>query len=184
MMKKTLLFFNMMLITVLTMAQKPEELPVPTLPIDDHTQLVTYQEVIQQKGTPQELYDRALIWVKKYYKNTAEVIKSQDRDKAVILMHSSVKIYSKQKDGTQVLHNIVYYDFKLECKDNRYRYTITNFNEKATSAAPIEKWFQTTRPSWNPNEYDFLNQIDQQIQELINSLEDGMLPPEVIKDDW
>ena len=183
-MKKTLLFFSMMLMTVIAMAQKPEELPVPALPIDDRTQLVTYQDVIQQQGTPQELYDRALIWVKKYYKNTAEVIKSQDRDKAVIQMHSSVKIYSKQKDGKQVLHNIVYYDFKLECKDNRYRYTITNFNEKASSAAPIEKWFQTDRPSWNASEYDFLNQIDEQIQALINSLEDGMLPPEVIKDDW
>lgn len=183
-MKKGFLFLTMVLVTLISMAQKPADLPVPALPIDEHTQLITYQDVIKQEGTPQELFDRALVWVKKYYKNTAEVVKSQDRDKAVIQMHSSVRIFSKQKDGTQVLHTIVYYDFKLECKDNRYRYTITNFNEKATSAAPIEKWLQSDRPTWSPNEYGFLNQVDEQIQALISSLEDGMLPPEIIKDDW
>ena len=52
-------------------------------------------------------------------------------------MRSSVRIYSKQKDGTMLQKNIVYYNFKLECRDNRYRYTITNFNERAASAAPI-----------------------------------------------
>lgn len=165
-------------------AQKTTQLPVPDLPIDERTQLVTYQDVVKQEGTPQVLYARAQEWVKKFYKNTSEVIKNADAEKCVLEMRSSVRIFSKQKDGTLLPKNIVYYNFKLECRDNRYRYTITNFNEKAASAAPIENWFKTDSPYWSPSQYEFLNQIDGQIKELINSLEEGMLPPEVFEDEW
>lgn len=167
-------------------AQKPSKqtLPVPDLPISEQTNLVTYQDVVKQEGTPQVLFDRAMVWVKKYYKNTSEVIKSSDREKGVIEMRSSVRIFSKQKDGTMLPKNVVYYNFKLECRDNRYRYTITNFNEKATSAAPIENWFKTDSPYWSPSQYEWLNQIDEQVKSLINSLEEGMLPVEEVKDEW
>lgn len=165
-------------------AQKPSELPVPALPIDERTHIVTYQDVIQEPGTPQELYKRAMTWVKNYYKNTAEVIKNADSVKCVISMRSSVRIYYPMKDGTKHFKNIVYYNFKLECRDNRYRYTITDFNERAQAAQPIERWFNTENPAWEPNHYDFLNQIDEQIQSLISALEDGMLPPEEFEDEW
>lgn len=183
-MKKIALFFVAAMMIMAANAQKPSQLPVPDLPIDERTNLVTYQDVVKQEGTPQVLYDRAMEWVKKYYKNTSEVIKNADADKKVIDMRSSVRIFSKQKDGTMVPKNIVYYNFKLECRDNRYRYTITNFNEKAASAAPIENWFKTDSPYWSPSQYEWLTQIDGQIKELINSLEEGMLPPEVFEDEW
>lgn len=183
-MKKISLFLLFVVATTLCFAQKnklPEE---PALPIDENTKLVTYKDVVKEPGTPQELYDRAMVWVKNFYKNTAEVIKSSDRDKAVIEMRSSVRIYGKQKDGTPHFRNIVYYNFKLECRDGRYRYTITDFNEKATAAAPIEVWFDTKNPKWEPAHYEYLNQIDEQIRAVIENLEDGMLPKEEIKDEW
>lgn len=184
MMKKIAMFATLLVIVAVAYAQKPSQLPVPDLPIDVRTNLVTYQDVVKQEGTPQVLYDRALAWVKKYYKNTAEVIKVSDADKCVIEMRSSVRIFSKQKDGTMMQKNIVYYTFKLECREGRYRYTITNFNEKAAAAAPIENWFKTDSPYWSPSQYEWLNQIDEQIKKLINSLEEGMLPPEVFEDEW
>lgn len=183
-MKKIAISAMLLVIVAVVFAQKPAQLPVPDLPIDDRTNLVTYQDVVKQEGTPQVLYDRAMAWVKKYYKNTAEVIKKADPEKGVIEMRSSVRIFSKQKDGTMVQKNIVYYNFKLECREGRYRYTITNFNEKAAAAAPIENWFKTDSPYWSPSQYDWLNQIDEQIKKLINSLEEGMLPPEVFEDEW
>ena len=183
---KRIAFSLMMLAVVLSAAaQKPKtELPEPALPIDERTNLVTYQDVVQQQGTPKVLFDRAMTWAKKYYKNTNEVIKSVDTTKCVINMRSSVRIFSKQKDGTMMAKNIVYYNFKLECRENRYRYTITDFNERAQSAAPIENWFKTDSPYWSPSQYEWLNQIDKQIHELIESLEEGMLPPEVYEDEW
>lgn len=183
-MKKVMMFLAAVMMIVVTNAQKPSQLPVPDLPIDERTNLVTYQDVVKQEGTPKVLYDRAMEWVKKYYKNTNEVIKNADAEKCVIEMRSCVRIYSKQKDGTMLQKNIVYYNFKLECRDNRYRYTITNFNERAASAAPIENWFKTDSPYWSPSQYEWLTQIDGQIKELINSLEEGMLPPEVFEDEW
>ena len=183
-MKKVMMFLAAVMMIVVTNAQKPSQLPVPDLPIDERTNLVTYQDVVKQEGTPKVLYDRAMEWVKKYYKNTNEVIKNADAEKCVIEMRSSVRIYSKQKDGTMLQKNIVYYNFKLECRDNRYRYTITNFNERAASAAPIENWFKTDSPYWSSSQYEWLTQIDGQIKELINSLEEGMLHPEVFEDEW
>lgn len=173
-----------MLASVIAFAQKNETPTPPDMPIDERTNLVTYQDVVKQEGTPDVLYNRAMDWVKKYYKNTAEVIKKADPQKSVIEMRSSVRIFFKQKDGTLRYKNVVYYNFKLECRDNRYRYTITNFNEKAAGPAPIENWLNTSLSGWTPSQYDYLSQIDEQIKELIESLENGMLPPEVFNDEW
>ena len=183
-MKKT--FFVLFLVTVVLglSAQKPSQLPVPDLPIDERTQLVTYQDVVKEEGTPQVLYARAQEWVKKQYKNTSEVIKNADSEKCVLELRSNVRIFSKLKDGSMMPKNVVYYNFKLECRDNRYRYTITDFKENATSSAPIENWFKTDSPYWSPSQYEYLNQIDGQIKELINSLEEGMRPAEVFNDEW
>lgn len=184
-MKKAVFSIIVLFLTLCAVAQKPaSKLVVPDLPIDEKTQLVTYQDVIKQEGTPKVLYDRAMAWVKKYYKNTTEVIKNADEEKGVIEMRSTVRIFSKQKDGTMMPKNVVYYNFKLECREGRYRYTISNFNERAASAAPIENWFKTDSPYWSPSQYEWLTQIDSQVKELINSLEDGMLPEEVVEDEW
>lgn len=161
------------------------EIPYPNVPIDENTNLVTYKEVVKQdNATPQELFDRAMLWVKKFYKNTNEVIKSSDREQGVIQIRSSVRIHVLREDGSKVFKNIVYYNMKIECRPGRYRYTITDFNEKAASAAPVEVWLNTENPKWEIGQYAYLNQIDEQILALIESLEEGMNPPVIIEDEW
>lgn len=183
-MKKVILGVFLMTLFGMVYGQKNKDLEPPYLPIDEDTKLVTYQEVVNEKASPQELYDRAMEWIKKYYKNTSEVIKSSDRDKGVINMRSSVRIHVILKDGTKQYKNIVYYNFKLECRQDRYRYTITDFNAKATSASPIEVWYDTKNPLWSPDQYGFLIQIDEEIRALIESLEEGMLPKVEKIDEW
>ena len=183
-MKKIIIFLAAICACIAALAQKTEIPEAPYLPIDERTNLVTYQAVVKQEGTPQVLYDRAMAWAKKYYKNTAEVIKSADPEKGVINMRSSVRIFYKDKEGTMRFKNIVYYNFKLECRDNRYRYTITDFKEKATGSAPIEVWFNTSASGWTPSMYGYLSQIDEEMQKLIASLEEGMQPAEEVTDDW
>lgn len=183
-MKKIIIFLAATCACIAALAQKTEIPEAPYLPIDERTNLVTYQDVVKQEGTPQVLYDRAMAWAKKYYKNTAEVIKSADPEKGVINMRSSVRIFYKDKEGTMRFKNIVYYNFKLECRDNRYRYTITDFKEKATGSAPIEVWFNTSASGWTPSMYGYLSQIDEEMQKLIASLEEGMQPAEEVTDDW
>lgn len=183
-MKKIIFSAIVLLMSMVAFAQKTETPVAPVLPIDERTNLVTYQDVVKQEGTPKVLYDRAMNWVKKYYKNTAEVIKSADPEKCVINMRSSVRIFYKDKDGTMRFKNIVYYNFKLECRDNRYRYTITDFKEKATGSAPIEVWFNTSASGWTPSMYGYLSQIDEEMNKLIESLEEGMQPEEEFNDEW
>ena len=186
-MKKIIVIFAFAMAGLMAFGQnkKTLDIPYPNVPIDEQTHLVTYKEVVQQaNATPQELYDRAMQWVKNYYKNTAEVIKNSDRDKGVIQLRSSVKIYVVKEDGSKLFKNIVYYNMKIECRPGRYRYTITDFNEKATSAAPVEVWLNTENPKWEIGQYAWLNQIDEQILALIESLEEGMNPPVIIEDEW
>ncbi len=183
-MKRIIVFLTVMCMSAAVFAQKNEIPEVPVLPIDERTNLVTYQDVVKQEGTPKVLYDRAMDWVKKYYKNTAEVIKSADPEKCVINMRSSVRIFYKDKEGTMRFKNIVYYNFKLECRDNRYRYTITDFKEKATGSAPIEVWFNSSASGWTPSMFGYLTQIDEEMNKLIESLEEGMQPAEVFVDEW
>jgi len=159
-------------------------LVAPDMPIDDNTKLITYKEVIPEKGTAKELYDRAMKWAKKYYKNTAEVIKNANETEKVIDFRSSVRIYTHLKDGTKQTKNVVYYDFKLECREGRYRYIITNFNERATAAAPIERWMNPEDKKWNADCFLNLKEVDDQIQELLGSLFEGMQPEVVKEDEW
>ena len=182
-MKKLLFSLFVVSITCVGFAQKEKEVPTPNLPINEDTKLITYQNVVTQKGSPQELYDRAMLWVKKFYKNTAEVIKKSDRDAGVIEMRSSVRIYSVQ-NGSRTPRNNVYYTFKLECRQDRYRYTITDFKERAEAATPIEVWLDKNHVKWYAGQFEYLNQIDEQIKELIESLEKGMNPVIEKKDEW
>ncbi|HQQ20876.1 MAG TPA: hypothetical protein PK471_03105, partial [Bacteroidales bacterium] len=72
-MKKAFLLLLISLFSISVFAQKEGTYSVPDLPIDEDTKLVTYRDVVREKGTPQELYDRAMDWIKAYYKNTNEV---------------------------------------------------------------------------------------------------------------
>ncbi len=187
-MKRFSLLFILIVTVALGFAQKDKTAaPVaPDMPIDEETGLITYKEVIQEQGSATELFDRAMRWAKSFYKNTNEVIKSADREKGVIEMYSSVKIYSHQKDGSKIGKNIVYYTFRLECREGRYRYTITNFKERATSSAPIEAWLDNSSDNkkWDPECFINLQEVDEQILSLLQSLTTGMEPPVEKVDEW
>lgn len=183
-MKKSALFLLLLSFSMGIFAQNANNYFKPELPIDEDSQLVTYKEVVQVEGTMQDLYDRALAWIKKEYVNTNEVIKNSDKETGLLELRSSVRIYSRDKTGKPFFKNIVYYRCKIECREGRYRYTITDFNEKATAAAPIEVWFNTDAPNWAPIQFDYLKQIDEQISELILSLKKGIEPTVEKVDEW
>ena len=183
-MKKVLFGIFIFALFNVAFGQKEKVLEAPYLPINEDTKLVTYQDVVTEKASPQELYDRAMIWIKEYYKNTNEVIKSSDREKGIINIRSSVRIYFKKEGGVSTFRNIVYYNFKLECRQDRYRYTITDFKENNAAGSTIETWFNRESPRWDPSYYDFLTQVDEQVRVLIEKLGEGMLPKVEKVDEW
>lgn len=177
-----LLFTNILNVSA---QKKGDDIPPPLLPIDENTQLITYQSTVQMKGEPDSLYKRALAWANKYYQNPAQVIKKADTEKDVIECVSNIKITTPSKDGkTQMQAGLVYYNLKIELRQDRYRYTITNFNSRAASNQPIEIWFDKTKPEWSPMRYEHLRQIDAAVQKLMENLEASMEPKPVINDEW
>ena len=183
--KFSVLFFSVFILQVCAFGQKTVHTTFPDMPIDENTKLVTYKKVVQMKGTPSELYDRALAWANKHYKNPGAVIKKADKSSGVVECYSNIPIYTLAKDGvTPVSAGYVYYTLSIEAKENRYRYTITDIYKKEQAQFPIEKWFETSRPEWTPARYDHLHQIDEAVKKLMGEIEKGMQPEKIIRDDW
>lgn len=185
-MKKNLLLISIMVVLFASnlVAQKDKQPQPPVLPIDSTTKLITYRGVITQQGTTAELFQRAMDWIKVYFKNTAEVIKTSDVNTGVIEGTSKIKIHTPAKDGTVSLAGIVNYNFTIEAKEGRYRYTFTRFSLKDAAYNPIEKWFDTKLPTWYPQRYEHLKEVDADIVKTISSLKESMAPKAVKTDNW
>lgn len=157
----------------------------PDMEIDENTQLVTYKGVVNQQGTSEVLYERAVKWANKYFSNPMAVIKSADKIKATLVCQPSIKISTLSNDGkTSVMAGMVYYTLTIETRENRYRYTITEIHKREQVQYPIEKWLDPSKPEWTPARYDHLHQIDQAVKKLIDDLEEGMHPEKIIVDEW
>jgi hypothetical protein len=155
------------------------------LPVDPDTRKIMYRAVIDQEGTPAYLYDKAVQWFGYYYLNPQSVYSVQDKTNGKIEGNGRLKIYYQdEKTGTRLDAGIVMYLIKLELKDNKYRYTLTDFNLKSASRFPIEKWMNKTDPAYNANWDSYLFQVDTTMQRLISTLQEKMKPTVVKKDEW
>ncbi|MEI8047060.1 MAG: DUF4468 domain-containing protein [Bacteroidota bacterium] len=155
-----------------------------SIPVDPDTKLITYKEVVTVAGTPAELFNRAIEWVNKEYKNPMDATKIRNQATGLIEIIHRIEL-TKDVDGTKLLAGIVDYSMKLELKDGRYRYTITNFNLKDVSRKPIEFWMDTKDKTYIPLYADYLKQVDDFTRKLIESLKTGMQPPAPKKvDEW
>ena len=157
----------------------------PNLPIDPDTKKITYRDVITQEGNPGYLYDKAIQWFGYYYLNAASVYSVQDRVNGKVEGIGRMKIYfNDNKTGTRMDGGLITYQIKIEFKENKYRYTISDFNLKTASRFPIEKWMNAEDPAHNPNWDLFLYQVDTTMQRLVLTLKEKMKPTVVKKDEW
>jgi len=152
------------------------------MPVDPDTKLITYKEVVTTTGTPAELYNRAIAWVNKQYKNPADATKVRDPSSGVIEIIHRFEITQKVQ-GVTLMAEVVDYSLKLELKEGRYRYIITNFNAKDVSRQPVERWLNKNDQSYIPAWDDYLKQVDDLTHKLIESLKLGMQPPAAKKPD-
>lgn len=183
--KYFLLIIIASILSITGYSQKNKNQPEPpSMPIDSITKQITYREVVTVEGTKDLLFDRAMEWIKKQYKNTSEVIDSTNKEKGLIHCSSRVKIWGTAKDGTKTMSGLVNYNLTLDLKDNKYRYTFTRFSLKGTSFNPIESWLDPTNKEWFPARFDNLKEVDKQINDLITSLKEAMKPKTNVVDEW
>jgi hypothetical protein len=155
-----------------------------TMPVDPETKLITYKEVVQVSGKPDVLFTRAIEWVNAQYKNPINATKTRNPATGVIEILHKFEITRMEKNTRRPAGMVDYY-MKIEFRDNRYRYTITNFNLEDVSKQPVEKWLKPTDKVTQALWDDYLKQVDDTAQKLISTLKLAMLPPvPPKKDEW
>jgi hypothetical protein len=148
----------------------------PAIPVNPETKLITYQEVVKVDGTIKDLFSRAIDWINVNYKNPADVTKVRDPQSGLIEILHRIELERTDKQDTKIDAGIIVYTLKLQLKDGRYRYTISDLNLKQSSKFPIERWLDKKDKAYNPNWDLYLAQMDKQIKVIVESLKKGMLP--------
>lgn len=92
------------------------------IPIKDGQ--ITYQDIIDMPNkSKSDLYRNAQQWFVDYFKSSKDVIQNQDKDDGIIIGKGFIDFNSKVGLGiTMTSHDKL--TIKIECKDNKYRYTI------------------------------------------------------------
>jgi hypothetical protein len=174
------------LISVLSFAQKDKKLvALPKIPVDSLTHLITYEEVVPIKKdlSAEIIYQRALAWFRKYYKNFGEVVRENDMTNHIITGKPRFKIYNPaDKEGTKTDAGLVQYTITISAREGRFKYEITGFNWKQTSYYPSERWMDTSASSYAKVYDEYLRQLDEYTRALIADLKSSMTSEKPIKD--
>ena len=155
----------------------------PQMPIDSITKLITYKTKVESTLKKDILYKRGIEWVNAVFKNASDATSVRDEQNGIIEGKYRFKIYNVDKAGNKTEAGLIQFSFKIECKDNKYRYTFDKFNNKAISYSPIEKWLDKSSPSYKPSCDNYLQQVDEYTKDLIVKLKKIMSKPEGQKKD-
>ena len=151
------------------------------LPVDEDTGLITYQEVVDEKGDKESFFNSAISWINGFYANPVDVTKTRNPETGLIKGLHRFKLKTTNEKGIQTDGGTVQYRFTLEFKEGRYRYTLTEFVLRQSSKIPVEKWLNKS----DPQSKSYLKQVDNFAQSWIESLKKGMMPKvEKKEDEW
>lgn len=183
---KKISFFVIVLLLGVSVVQSLEaqQANTPPVPIDEDSKKIMYREVVSQDGTPDYLYDRAIEWFRSYYPNPTSVYTVQDKVNGKIEGIARLTLRYDDPDGLRRDAGIVQYNIKVELKENRYRYTLTDFTYKTASRYPCEKWLNKADPAYNPLWDSYVYQIDTTMRSLVSKMKEGMKPVVIKKDEW
>ncbi|MFA5420294.1 MAG: DUF4468 domain-containing protein [Bacteroidales bacterium] len=155
------------------------------VPVDSVTQLIKFQNVVDEEGDQYELFKRCIYWVNDYYKDPVRVTSERDQVSGRIIGHSRFRIYYYGKDSVKHIGGMINYTFTIEMKDNRYRYTIDELVLKSQTNIPVEKWLNKNDPAYDPRWDSYLKQIADYVNNWGKTLEEKMKPEkEKVEDTW
>jgi hypothetical protein len=171
----------MLFLIFFTGASQSQELNIP---IDPNTGLITYQEVVEEKGEKDELFNRCVYWLNEFYKNPVAVTKKRDFESGVMKGQHQFRIYFTDEEGYKKDAGMVMYDFTIEFKEDRYRYTVTDFLLRKASRYPIEQWLNKSDPAYSEKWDGYLQQVNDFVtKEWVPALKEKMKPEEIIEEE-
>jgi hypothetical protein len=142
-------------------------------------------EVVNEDDvSKEELYKRAIIWYRKFFKNPGGIVETLDSVNNKIVLKPQFAAF-REKDKVKVQSAIVKCTLIINFKDGKYRYEVKDLNLKQTSYFPIERLFKADDPNIEDN-YNTLNEANNYITSMLGDLESGMREPsnKVKKDEW
>ncbi len=161
-----------------------QDTTAPDIPVDEITGQIIYQEVVPEEGTKRELFNRASEWLHQFFANPVYVTKVRDASSGVIKGKHQFELEYTDDDGNIRKGAMIIYDFRIECRDGRYRYTIDNLLRKQASRYPLERWLDKTDPYYNSQWEAYLEQVDHYIRnDFAASLKEAMEPEPVIEEE-
>ena len=146
-MKKTLFTLCCLCIWLASFSQQ-------NIPMDDENKQAFISEVVEATGsTKDELFDRGLAWINKYYLNPTGVIQSKNMETGEIIGKAQFKITGKDKNGVETTDGIVAYTITLSFKDGKFKYEISRIHLKQASYYDVSKWMDTKDQYYNPDKF-------------------------------
>ena len=179
-MKNVLLVALVLVMSVSVFAQKRKKneevkIEVPALNYDSKTNLISYDGVVEATGKTAQLYGKALAWMKSYYKNPSDVIRTKDAEGGTLIGKARFRIWDqKEGTGTKTQAGMIEYDISILCKAGRYRYVITNIDKKQQTFHPAEKWDAANKLEYKRMYASYLVQMDEELTKLVQSLNAAM----------
>ena len=127
-------------VALASQAQTAQVAPA-TYPKDATTGLIDYTDVVPAEGVQQaELFKRGKIWIASTFKSAKEVIQAEDKDAGFIVAKGFSPIIIKAVGIGNA--EKLYYTIKLNYKDGRYKYELTEFYVVGTTGnnIPVERF--------------------------------------------
>ncbi|MBI9032913.1 MAG: DUF4468 domain-containing protein [Bacteroidales bacterium] len=154
------------------------------VPMDEKTNLISYQEVVYEDGGQSLLFNRSIRWLNSYYVNAVAVTRERDAETGVVSGKHEFKLNLHESDvaGTKTQATVLY-TFKMEFKEGRYRYTLTDLVLRKKSRFPVENFLNNSDPELKEKYDYYISQIDTFAKEWAESFKAGMKPVEEVKEE-
>lgn len=162
-----------------------QDKPELIIPVDEETQRVKFQDVIDEEGDKYELFKRSIYWLNETYKDPVRVTSVRDKETGKIVGRHRFRIYYWDKDSIKHVAGMIKYTFTVEMRDERYRYTIDEIVLRSATDIPVVTWLNKDDPSYDPRWDSYLEQIRDFVIEWSDGLKEKMKPEaEKVEDEW
>ncbi|MBO6515355.1 MAG: DUF4468 domain-containing protein [Bacteroidia bacterium] len=177
------IFKTIALCLIATMSMAQEEIPT-----NEQSGKAEYKYSEEVPGlTADQLYDRGLAWVNKFYKNPNGVLKTRDKESGKLVGRARFKLSKTDKKGNVNPNDgYVAYQITLQFKDGKYRYIIDGIRWEQGSYYDVSQWSDSTQANYNKQVYtSYIAQAIKYFDTLSENLEDYMKVGEAkVEDDW
>lgn len=103
--------------------KQEDERVIASWPLDSITKQIRFSEVINvENATAQDLYSRGKLFIAQAYKSSKSVTQLNDDAAKIVLIKPVISVLEKSFLSNEIRY--ISYQLRIECKDNRYRYTV------------------------------------------------------------